>query len=52
MNMQWSFNLFERWPAKVLGLIFLIFFVWLSCVTVAVLINAFTESNGVLNNFH
>jgi hypothetical protein len=50
--MQQFFHPFRTWPAKMLGLVTLIFCVWLLLVMVAVLMNAFPDGNGVLEHFH
>jgi hypothetical protein len=42
----------RTWPVKIAGPILVVLFVWLVIVTVAVLINAFPDSNGVLRNFY
>jgi hypothetical protein len=49
---QYVLSVFQTWPAKMLRLMILIFFVWLLWVMVAVLINAFPDGNGVLQYFH
>jgi hypothetical protein len=49
--MQRFFKLSSTWPAKMLGFMTLIFLVWLSLVTLAALVGAFPDDNGVLRNF-
>jgi hypothetical protein len=49
--MQRLFKLFRTWPAKMLGLMTLIFLLWLSLVMAAVLIGAFPDGGGVLRDF-
>jgi hypothetical protein len=51
MNIGWLLNLFRTWPAKMLGLMSLIFLVWLSLVLLALLIGAWPDGNGVLRKF-
>ena len=48
---QYVLGVFRTWPAKMLGLMTVIFLVWFSLVTLAALIGAFPDSNGVLRKF-
>jgi hypothetical protein len=49
--MQRLFKLLRTWPAKMLGLMTVIFLVCFSLVTLAALIGAFPDGNGVLRKF-
>jgi len=49
--LQYTLSLCRTWPAKMLGLILLILFIWLGCVGLAVLLDVFPDGNGVLRKF-